>query len=819
MANNRESRLYNQRTLAILMRSRPQIGRRDRRGTVLVLVVVALIPLVACVALAIDAGLMTFAQTQLADAADGAALAGARTLNGNSTNNNNYSGVAPAAQGVISGNNVLGTSITSSSQLTLNIGRYTYSSSAQQFQGQFPGPSSQNWNMVQATVTANVTNNLGFARAIGLGSFTLSATSTAAHRARDVCMILDYSGSMRFSSLLGLPPFGITGNTNGNRSTNNMDPVYPLWGHYNGDSSELQEAAQPGSPYLDANITWTTSDGRPPICQDFYTNATGTPAFSYASTTYCTTPGGDVPVKSNTGTSSNYAQTVAQVLNITGTITNSTSNSTWETKGYAGFHLTSGTSGKFNGYTLGPGYWGVTFFFWPPDPTNDWRSKYFTFTTNTGNPNGKPDNSVLWSTSNYQWQAPSSTGYQINYTNILTFIINSGIFPSKLQSGKIVYYTSIPTSISTSTWPPSDLNQRFWKDYIDYVLGVAQTASGANGYTVISNGGSGLTGYGEDLTWGTSKITAFKSLTGPYMNYADNPQRPLLSFWFGPLTMIDFLGNYNLWYGTAGNNCTRYCWWPGTCHEAPLYACKLGIQAALDDAQNNHPNDMYSLIMFSTPRTSVSDTSGSRFNRVRVPLGQDYTNLTNALWYPPATLGASSTATVTPYDTNNLEIPRAMGGTCYAMGLMLAYNQFSSLSSLQTYNTGQFDTGDAGGNGRIGAQKIIIFETDGAPNTTASATFNNNGAYQSYYSIRYNQSSPSSSEYPTGVTGYGDNDGTVTTQIYSLCTQLANQSTAAGYSTSSRPLLIHCLAFGPQGTGAPDAATDAVARQRQRQHA
>ena len=33
----------------------------------------------------------------------------------------------------------------------------------------------------------------------------------------------------------------------------------------------------------------------------------------------------------------------------------------------------------FNGYTQGPGYWGKTFFIWPPDPTNDWRKKYFTF--------------------------------------------------------------------------------------------------------------------------------------------------------------------------------------------------------------------------------------------------------------------------------------------------------------------------------------------------------------------------------------------------------------------------------------------------------
>ena len=62
------------------------------------------------------------------------------------------------------------------------------------------------------------------------------------------------------------------------------------------------------------------------------------------------------------------------------------------------------------------------------------------------------------------------------------------------------------------------------------------------------------------------------------MTYTDNPLRPLTHFWFGPLTMVDFLGNYNLWTWPirAGS---MFCWWPGTCHESPMYECKLGIQA------------------------------------------------------------------------------------------------------------------------------------------------------------------------------------------------------------------------------------------------
>ncbi len=759
--------------------------KRERRGGVLVLVVVGLIPLIGFVALAVDLGMLTLAETQLRTTADAAALAGARALNGLTANNNNYSGVAPAAQNAITNTSILGSPL-QSSQLTLNIGRYVYNTTAQQFQGQFPGPSTQNWNMVQATVTSSVSGAMAFSKVLNFSPPNYQAVATAAHRPRDICLILDFTGSMRFGSLLGLPYYDA-------RTTNNPDTVYPVFGPYSSSNANILAAA-PASPYLSANMSTTTSDGRPPIVQDFYTNSSGSAAFTAAPASYGTTPAGDTPLKTSKNSGGSYAQTLTQVLG------SSSYDSNFESQGYKAYSMTSG----LKGYTQGPGYWGKTFRIWPPDPTNDWRSVYFTFS------GGKADNSLLWD-SNGNWRTPGSSTYSINYNAILNFIQNVGpaVFPSTLRSGRIVYYSQIPTTINTSAWPPTDLNQRFWKDYIDYVLGVMQT--GSSTYKLI-NGGSGTapgyTGYGNDFTWGTVQITSNGNLSGnpkPYMNYSDNPQRPLLSFWFGPMTMIDFLGNYNLWYTGWVNDCSRYCWWPGTCHETPLYECKLGIQAALSDIQNNHPNDMLSLIFFSTPLTSASDTSASRFNRVRVGLSQNYSNMSDSLWYPPATVGNAS-ATVTPYDSNNLEVPRAMGGTCYAMGLMLAYNQFSSNSSLQTYNTAQ-PAGDAGGNGRIGAQKIIIFETDGAPNFTASASFVNNGAYQSYYAVRYNSANPSGSDYPSNVNQYNDNDSTVTSQINSLCTQLAAQYTSGGYSVGARPLLIHCLAFGPEGTTSAAVAT------------
>ncbi len=185
------------------------------------------------------------------------------------------------------------------------------------------------------------------------------------------------------------------------------------------------------------------------------------------------------------------------------------------------------------------------------------------------------------------------------------------------------------------------------------------------------------------------KITALSSLSGnpkPYMHYGDNPQRPILSFWFGPMTMIDFLGNYNLWYTGYGNDASRYLLVAGHLPRIADVRLQAGDPGGPERHAEQPPQRLRLADHVQHALTSSSDTSADRFNRVRVGLRQNYTILTDSLWYPPATVG-NPAATVTPYDANNLEVPRAMGGTCYAMGLMLAYNQFSSNSALLNYNT------------------------------------------------------------------------------------------------------------------------------------
>jgi hypothetical protein len=205
------------------------------------------------------------------------------------------------------------------------------------------------------------------------------------------------------------------------------------------------------------------------------------------------------------------------------------------------------------------------------------------------------------------------------------------------------------------------------------------------------------------------------------------------------------------------------------------------------------------------------------------PLGTNYNYAKSALVFPLSTINADGTPNnteVTPYDAdpgtgkvpsaNFMDTPRADGETCFAMALMLCYNQFAvtptSDTTLRTYVTWTpitFPTGMAGGLGRKGAQKVIIFETDGLPNTSATATLASGGTYN-YYSIRYDMNKPTTSEYPLGTNYTTDADPAVTSQVNTLVTQL--QTT---YGTTRNPFRLYAIGFGPvfQGTSANSALT------------
>ena len=787
---------------------RPNPSSR-RKGSIIPLLALSLVGLVGMVALSIDIGLIAIARNQCQNAADSATLAGVRTLTGDQSNNNNYSNVGTAVQQAAMANAVLKQGI-QSTQVQTVIGKYYYDSTQGQFlayplDSRSVNHASDNWTLVNASVSFS--GSTMFAGVFGINAFNTKATATAIHRPIDMAILQDFSGSMRFSSLMGLSNawYGYFGPID---TPNNPENVVPSFGHYSSSSITLQQTTATSTIYgysfdaADVTQANSTNQNRPPVVGDFYKQLGSSPvlAFSAASSSYAATPGGDVPLKINQNKGSTYA---ISVQDITGSIL---PNTNFETQGYPYY---TGTS--FNGYSLGPSYWGKTFFIWPPDPrpAHDWRQQFF-FNSDGSTP--VTDNNTLWDSSG-NWKPPIDNGnvnYYVNYQAIFNWLQNTGTnpFPSQLVAGYIQYYTAIPSGSDSTLnqrfwtqYPLTDTNERFWKDYIDWVLGNYQM--GSNQYWDSSQDSpptfTKWTGYGDDFSWTNDSNPSSVIYSKPllqYMDYRDNPNRPLLHFWFGPMTMIDFLGSYNGW---SLSSYQKFVWWPGTCHEAPCYTGKIGLQSAIQTIQSNHPNHWVSLIFYSTPNDSATDTSyGGRFNRARAPLGQNYSRMINALWFPPYTLDNPG-ATINPYDYwKNIEVPRAMGGTCFAYPLMLAYNQFSSNKSLQTYNPSPAPTGDAGGLGRKGAQKVIILETDGLPNTLASASFSNNGANNSYYNIRYNSTNPSASDFPT-VSGSSDNSSSVTSQIYSICQQLTAQTTAnpPGYSTPSKPVLIHTIAFGP----------------------
>ena len=262
---------------------------------------------------------------------------------------------------------------------------------------------------------------------------------------------------------------------------NNTDPVFPQFGPYNptfSPNATLQCTSTDPRVGL-CNITQSVL-GVPPMVNDFYQNnagAAGVLAFTPASNV-CTAPvSGD-----------NYLTANGKCV------------LTWSDAVNPNTSFFPGYS-NFQGFTQGPGYWGKTFFIWPPQPGTDWRKVYFKLT------NGSPlnDDTKLWSSSG-AWNNPPNN-YQINYAAILNWIKNIGPnpFPPQLRAGNILYYSTIPTDVPASAYNPSNPNsqitnadQRFWKEYIDYTIGVWLDPNGT-----IQVPGTPTCSYGPDFTAGS----------------------------------------------------------------------------------------------------------------------------------------------------------------------------------------------------------------------------------------------------------------------------------------------------------------------------
>ncbi len=490
--------------------------------------------------------------------------------------------------------------------------------------------------------------------------------------------------------------------------------------------------------------------------------------------------------------------------------------SDFSTKLAAGSDNTGLDTDRFKGYSMGPGYWGKTFFIWPPDPrwgqgtgtpdptspaaTNpndpapkdtsgnyicDWRRRFFltsggsAFTAQSGSAATGVDELLFRNGSGVPL---ASSGYSINYSAVLKWI-KSGpqVMPPNLRAGRVLYYSSIPDDVDTSSGDAQQqLDKLFWKNYINYVLG-------SGGYTQSAN----LFGYGDSVsgytrsiytpnlnTWkGPSNIWSSQT---PYMAYSDSPSRPRLHFWFGPLSFMDFISN-----GLANKNGGYVNWNPGTCNEAQCWQLKSGMNSVLSDVQANHPNDLVGLTMFAY-NTQAPPTI---YQNPRVATGQNYNALKNALFYPKSLLplinAGDTTTELRPYNSNFSsvppdEIPNANGGTDPNTGLAMAFNLLSPSNQLPgIYGTVR---------GRRGASKVVIFETDGVPNCHSSYTLNQQG-YNTYYS-----------NFSNG--GYDGNGGSgAMNPAIAIATQISKPMSTttsgnSGLSLPNAPARVYPIAFG-----------------------
>jgi Putative Flp pilus-assembly TadE/G-like len=482
---------------------------------------------------------------------------------------------------------------------------------------------------------------------------------------------------------------------------------------------------------------------------------------------------------------------------------------------------------KFVGYSMGAGYWGKTFYCWPPDPRFsasanltspnsskpgfdtsgnamcDWRRHFFLNKSaalfdpqadnnpSTASPTLEGINAVLMNTGSGLTLSSTTANWQVNYPAVLKWIkAGPQTLPPNLRAGRVLYYSSIPDDVNTGTGTAQQvLDKVFWKRYIDYVVGITSTDSTA----LYGNGDSWSSG---TVSIYTSNLNVWTGASGtwtsakPYMRYNDNPTRPRLHMWFGPLSMMDFIGNsYQLANGGSWN------WNPGTCHEAQCWQLKAGMSSVIDDVQANHPNHYVGMTMFAA----------NGYNDMRVSMGQNYPALKNALFYPKSLLSVINTGDTTteerPYTSSwgtvgQDEFPNANGSTDPNTGLAYAFNLLSPSASLPAeYTT---TVGGQPVRGRRGAGKMVIFETDGVPNTyrgLTSGTQTMNPTLKGYDTY-YPTSAWSSGNIGNGVEPCMSEAIKIVTQMVKPMAGTNGNGTDSGLSLPNAPCKVYSIGFG-----------------------
>ena len=294
-----------------------------RRGSVLPMVSLLLVALCGFTALSVEIATIALVKVQCQNAADTSAMAGARTLNGNASQN--YSQAQAMVLTAAASNTALGLNSSgkaalvpfASKEVSSTIGTYRYNSSNQMFTPAYTLVAGENYNLVQTTVQRAVKN--AFFSVVGgvnapADTTTVVASSVAAHRPRDVAILLDFSGSMNVESDLWNCETYLGSY---NAQSNNPDPIIPTFGHYS-DAVDAALVSTSGSPGGSSNIT-ASNMGMPVMANSYFQTSAATlpsvAAFTAAPNSYATTPSGDLPItKSDTANGSNYATNLNDIF-------------------------------------------------------------------------------------------------------------------------------------------------------------------------------------------------------------------------------------------------------------------------------------------------------------------------------------------------------------------------------------------------------------------------------------------------------------------------------------------------------------------------
>ena len=659
-------------------------------------------PCSACVALAIDVGRLAVAQSECQNAADVAAITGVRTLTTGS--GTNQTAATTNAQNAAIANLILGQTL-AAAEIAVTHGAYHYNSTSQTFAPAFPPQSGDNYGLTQVVITHKLPGT--FSTIFGITSMTVSATAAATYQPRDVAIVLDYSGSMNNESDVWNCESYLGSMEN---TPNDTNPVFPQFGPYKPDLLPQRHSAVHQQRQPRRHVQRHPVGGRVPgLGQRFLPEQLRRRRESrlHARLDHLQCPHGGRQLPPGQRHLRPHLERRRQPqLRVLSRIY------------------------QFQGLYPGAGLLGEDVLHLAP--AADQRLAEAVLRAHQRHA-AERQHPVM-----EQRRGLAKPGGQLHHQLQSHPQLDQEHRPQSLsvpvvrQHPLLQQHPQRRAGGGLQPRPAQQQHQRRGRRHhrsalLEGVHRLRHRRLARSQREHPEPGHAPRAAIGPDFTAGNGKalqITGpdykYKSSYAAFIDPNDNPKRPRHRLWFGPMTMIQFMSDTGLF--------------PGTTHDVSMVFAKLGINGALQDVQNNHPNDLVALCMFSRPPYQGDPTAVGQFPYARNNLGGNYTSMINSLWYPPN----SGSADIRPWDANDLQAPAAHAdydsNTATDYGLMLAYNQLSCSTVLQGAAVGGQRVA-AGGFGRKGAQKLIILETDGMVNQASAATFTNAGAYNSYYNL------------------------------------------------------------------------------------